>query len=156
MNNEEYTSAVDRGEWPADATVPLPEPFVNENGEIQNLVLKPMQSVTALRSVKGAVRANHWHRTDWHYTYVASGRVMYVESDGLGPGSGWMKVYEAGQLFFTRPLVRHAMVFLEDSLIITMARNVRSHEEHEADLVRVNVVEPGSALYLRIMRHADR
>jgi len=142
MNNEEYTSAVDRGEWPSDPTVPLPAPFVNHNGSIQNLVLKPMRSVTALTSVKGAVRANHYHKTDWHYTYVASGRVAYYERAIGAEDVPEPTVYGPGQMFFTPPLREHTMVFLEDSLIITMAKNVRSHEEHEADLVRVQVIDP--------------
>ncbi len=141
MNNAEYTSAVDRGEWPPTPTVPLDAPFVNANGEIQNLVLKPMQSVTALRSVKGAVRANHYHKTDWHYTYVATGAVAYYER---AVGSAEVPepiVYGPGQVFFTPPNREHAMLFLEESLIVTMAKNVRNHEEHEADLVRVVVID---------------
>lgn len=144
MNNAEYTSAVDRGEWPSTPTVPLDSPFVNANGEIQNLVLKPMQSVGALRSVKGAVRANHYHKTDWHYAYVAYGRVAYYERAIGAEGVPEPIVYGPGQVFFTPPLREHTMVFLEESLIVTMAKNVRSHEEHEADLVRVQVISPES------------
>lgn len=144
MNNEEYTSAVDRGEWPSSPTVPLPEAFVNHNGSIQNLVLKPMQSVGALHSVKGAVRANHYHKTDWHYAYVAFGRVAYYERAIGATEVPEPIVYGPGQVFFTPPLREHTMVFLEESLIITMAKNVRSHEEHEADLVRVQVIDPAT------------
>ncbi len=145
MTNDEYTSMVDRGEWPSDPRVPLDPPFVNHNGSIQNLVVKPMTSVSALDSVKGAVRANHYHRTDWHYTWVASGSVAYL----VRPiGSGDVPdpiVFRRGDVFFTPPMVEHAMVFLEETLIVTMARNVRLHESHEADLVRVAFVTPDLA-----------
>ncbi len=142
MNNEEYTSAVDRGEWPLDTRVPLDDPFVNANGIIQNLVLKPMTSVAVLSSVKGAVRANHWHRTDWHYAYVVSGSLAYLERQVGSEDVPDATVFKAGDMFFTPPNREHAMVFLEDTVIITMARNVRSHESHEADLVRVQLVGP--------------
>lgn len=140
MDNEEYTSAVDRGEWPSDPRVPLPEPFKNLNGKIQNLVLKPMQSVGALHSVVAAVRANHYHKTDWHYTYVATGAMAYLWRPIGETSVPEPVVFQAGEMFFTPPMLEHAMVFLEDSLVITMAKNVRSHEEHEADLVRVPFV----------------
>ena len=34
------------------------------------------------------------------------------------------------------------MLFAEDSVIYTFARNVRSHDNHEADLERVSFVTP--------------
>jgi quercetin dioxygenase-like cupin family protein len=154
MNNAEYTAAVDRGDWPSFPTVPLDAPFVNANGSIQNLVLKPMQSVTALTSVKGAVRANHYHKTDWHYTYVSHGTVLYLCRPIGSKDIPAPIVYKAGSLFFTPPLLEHAMVFAEDSVIITMAKNVRSHDEHESDLVRVEFVTPEMALGL-VRGHAE-
>lgn len=143
--HEDFTQAVDEGRWPTDNAVPLPEPFVNQNGAIQNLLLKPLQSVAALTSVRGAIRANHYHRTDWHYAYVVRGRVLYFER-----AIGEHRVTEPqsfgpGEMFFTPPLREHAMLFTEDSLILTFAKNVRSHEEHEADLVRVAYVTEGVA-----------
>ncbi len=54
-------------------------------------------------------------------------------------------VFRRGDMFFTPPMKEHATVFLEDTTIITMAKNVRSHEEHEADLVRVVFVTPSIA-----------
>jgi dTDP-4-dehydrorhamnose 3,5-epimerase-like enzyme len=143
MTNDEYTSAVDRGEWPSDPRVPLDDPFTNHNGTIQNLVLKNMTSVAALTSVKGAVRANHYHKTDWHYAYVVSGSVAYFERP---IGSDFIPeptVFRKGEMFFTPPMKEHTMVFLaDDSVIITMARNVRSHDSHEADLERVTFITP--------------
>lgn len=144
MNNAEYTSAVDRGEWPSDPAVPLDAPFVNHNGTIQNLVLKPMQSVTRLDSVKGAVRANHYHLSDWHYTAIMSGSIAYYERAIGSTDLPEPTIFRKGDMFFTPPMREHAMVFLEESVIITMAKNVRSHEEHEADLVRIQVVDPAN------------
>lgn len=142
MTNDEYTQAVDEGRWPEDCAVPLDDPFVNANGKIQNLVLKPMNSATAITSVKGAVRANHWHKTDWHYSYVASGRILYFERPVGSTEIPEPRSFGPGEMFFTPPNREHAMLFAEDTVFITFARNVRSHEKHEEDVVRMPFITP--------------
>jgi quercetin dioxygenase-like cupin family protein len=136
--HELYTDMVDKGAWPGDPAVPLPAPFVDNRGKIQNLLLKPMQSVAIIESKAGSRRASHMHLSDWHYAYVISGRVIYYER---GPGETAVpegRVFGPGEMFFTPPQREHLMYFPVDTTIITLAKNVRSHEEHEADLVRVD------------------
>lgn len=137
MTNDEYTSLVDHGEWPDERLVPLDAPFLNPSGSIQNLVLKPITSVASIESVKGSVRSNHYHLTDWHYIYVASGSLAYLERPVGSIEIPAPVVFRKGDMFLTPPMAEHAVVFLEDTQIITMAKNVRSHDGHEADLVRV-------------------
>jgi dTDP-4-dehydrorhamnose 3,5-epimerase-like enzyme len=145
MNNDDFTSMVDRGEWPARIDVPLDAPFRNQNGVIQNLVLKPMTSVAAITSRKGAVRANHYHKTDWHYAYVVSGAIAYFERAVDSSEIPKPTIFKTGSMFFTPPMREHSMVFLEDTIIITMAKNIRSHENHESDVVRVSFIDPSLA-----------
>ena len=141
MNNDDFTSMVDRGEWPARVDVPLDAPFKNSNGVIQNLVLKPITSVASITSLKGAVRANHYHKTDWHYAYVVFGVVAYFERAIGSSEIPKPTIFKAGSMFFTPPMREHSMVFLEDSTIVTMAKNIRSHENHESDVVRVSFID---------------
>jgi dTDP-4-dehydrorhamnose 3,5-epimerase-like enzyme len=142
MTHDEYTQAVDEGCWPAETRVPLPEMFVNDAGAIQNLLLKPLKSVAVIVSRRGAVRANHYHKTDWHYAYVISGHVLYFER-AIGQSEiGEPKYFGPGQMFFTPPMREHAMLFGANSTILTFAKNVRNHEEHEADVVRVDYITP--------------
>lgn len=139
--NEQYARAVADAIYPSDTSVPLDDEFVDDRGMIENLLLHPM-SVARITSARGSVRANHFHRTDWHYAFVEKGRVLYFEraiGDRRVPDP---KAYEEGEMFFTRPNVEHAMLFAEDSIIFTFAKNVRSHDSHEADLVRVDFVTP--------------
>ena len=140
MDNDTYTDMVDGGQWPEDCAVPLDAPFVNANGVIQNLVLKPMTSVAAITSEPGSMRANHYHKTDWHYTYVVEGRVLYFERPVDSEEIPKPRVFNTGKMFFTPPMKEHTMVFPVKTVIVTMARNVRSHESHEADLVRVEFI----------------
>jgi len=49
------------------------EPCVDERGEIRNLLDVPFTSVAVITSVKGAVRGNHYHKTDYHYCWLQRG-----------------------------------------------------------------------------------
>lgn len=141
MNHEEYVNAVMRGEWSESPSVPLESPFLNGNGKIQNLILQSVTSVAHIASVKGAVRANHYHKTDWHFTYVVRGSVAYLERPIGSKEIPEYSLFEAGTMFFTPPMREHVMVFPEDADIVTLARNVRSHESHESDVVRVSFID---------------
>ncbi|MDQ1535761.1 MAG: hypothetical protein QOE58_154, partial [Actinomycetota bacterium] len=57
----------DGTDWPAQVLVPLEAPFIDDRGVIQPLVDRMMLSAVLIRSKAGAVRANHYHKTDWHY-----------------------------------------------------------------------------------------
>ena len=45
-----------------------------------------------------------------------------------------------GQVFYTPPMVEHAMVFPEDTVFLTLGGGTRSHDDYEDDLVRVELV----------------
>ena len=77
LTNRAFSALVESGTYPEQVSVPLDEPFVNENGSIQNLLLERFTSAAIITSVPGAVRANHYHKTDWHYSYVISGSIRY-------------------------------------------------------------------------------
>jgi dTDP-4-dehydrorhamnose 3,5-epimerase-like enzyme len=140
--NDSYTSKVDAGEWPADCAVPLDDPFVNEAGTIQNLVLKPVGGMAVIRSKAGSLRSNHYHKTDWHYIYVVSGRLLYYEREVGSDRKPEPQEFGPDEMFFTPPMMEHCVAFLEDTVIVTGSRNPRFHEGHEADLVRVHFVTP--------------
>lgn len=143
LSHEDYVAAVERGDYPFDPLVPpRSDKFVDTRGTIENLLVIPTAHASLIDSVKGAVRANHWHRTDWHFTYVLTGAVQYFHR-AVGGDSFRTAKYVAGQMFFTPPNREHAMLFLERTLAITFARNVRTHAAHEDDVVRVeNFVTP--------------
>ena len=126
---------------PKDVIVPLPPSFEDARGGIQPLVDATMQSAVLITSKKGTVRANHYHKTDWHYCYVLEGRIEYHHRPHGGIAAPEVVVVEAGQLFFTPPMVDHAMVFLEDTVFLTLGRNSRAQEVYEADVERITVVE---------------
>jgi hypothetical protein len=141
LSNREFSALVEQGSYPEQVQVPLDEPFSNPNGTIQNLILERFTSAALISSVRGSIRANHYHKTDWHYSYVVSGMVWYYWRPVGAEGPPKTAKFGAGTMFFTPPLVEHSMFFPEQTTFLTFAKNVRDHDHHEADLVRIKLIE---------------
>lgn len=139
---QEYARAVDAGVYPTGPDVPIDIGLTDHRGEIANLLLTPITSVARITSKRGTVRANHYHRTDWHYTFVEHGTVFYFERAVGDDSVPAPRSFVSGEMFFTPPNIEHAMLFAEDCIIFTFAKNKRTHEEHESDVVRVDFVTP--------------
>ncbi len=103
-------------------------------------MLEPVTSTAIITSRSGTTRANHYHKTDWHYAYIVSGRIIYFERDVGDTQIPEPWIYRSGEMFFTPPLREHCMVFPEDTVFFTMAKNIRSHDSHESDLIRVDFI----------------
>ena len=120
-----------------DVLIPLRAPFVDERGVIQNLVDGEFGSVAVIESKKGAVRANHYHKTDFHYCWLQRGSMIYAHRPAGQTTAAQRWTIKAGQLFYTPPQYEHAMRFLEDSVMVVAARNHRGMEEYESDTIRI-------------------
>ena len=62
----------------------LNNPFIDDRGLIQSLVSldePKIQSAVIIESKKGSVRANHYHKEDWHYCYLITGSIDYYYRD---------------------------------------------------------------------------
>lgn len=132
----------ERAQWPNSVVVPVDESFKDERGEIIPLVDLPMKSAVLITSKKGTVRANHYHETDWHFCYVISGSIDYYHRPHGSESVPEKIVIGHGQQFFTPPLVDHAMVFTEDTVFLTLGRNSRRQEVYEADVRRIDPINP--------------
>ncbi|MDH5188682.1 MAG: cupin domain-containing protein [Rhodospirillaceae bacterium] len=132
----------ERATWPKEVIVELEKAFADARGEIQPLVDIEMKSCVLITSKKGALRANHYHKTDWHFCYVLNGSIEYHHRPHGDTGPGEKQIVGPGQLFFTPPMVDHSMVFLEETTFITLGRNSRKQEVYEADVERIELVKP--------------
>lgn len=101
-----------------------------------------MQSAVLIESEPGTLRANHYHKTDWHYCYVLSGRMEYFHRPTGSGRDPERLVVEAGRMVFTPPMVDHAMRFPEKTAFIAFSRNHRDQESYEADVVRIEMIDP--------------
>lgn len=125
---------------PSIVLVPLPQPFINEAGEIQNLVELAendgFRGVAIIRCRAGSRRSSHWHKKDAHYLFVVSGEMLYTER-AFGSGTILKFAVRPGQMVFTGPRTEHWAEFPKDTVLISISKLGRSHEEHESDVVRV-------------------
>ena len=120
--------------------VPQHPPFVDARGEIWHLLDAQFGSVLVIRSVKGAVRGNHYHKTDFHYSWLQSGGLVYYYRPVQSTAPPRRQVIAPGQLVYTPPMQEHAMHFTDDSVLLVFARNHRQMANYEADTVRIALV----------------
>ena len=125
--------------------VALGAAFADARGAIQPLVAGAFASAQLISSTAGSIRANHYHKEDWHYCYLVSGAMRYwYRKVGDATEPTCIKV-RAGQMIFTPPLEEHAMEFTEESAFISFANRQRDQTSYENDLVRVELIKPTSA-----------
>ena len=148
MTNPKITPITkeEMNKWPTETLVDLGEPFVDKRGSIQPLVDLMMQSAVMIESKAGSLRANHYHKTDWHYCYVISGQIQYFHKNVNSNKMPEMITVKEGNMVFTPPLVEHCMKFPEDTIFLTLSRNPRDQETYEADVVRVNLIDPSDSI----------
>lgn len=117
------------------------KPFSQDHrGEMSHLLPKEVEITSAIliKSKKGSIRANHYHKKDTHYVYLLSGSFEYSEKSFLKKNAKKNVItIKSGDLVITSPNVIHAMEFLEDSLMIALTTEPRSQKEYEKDTVRV-------------------
>jgi len=149
MTFDEYMRAVEDDKYPEDPRVPAGPSFENDNGSILNLAFGDFGGVAIINSTPKSIRSNHYHKTDYHFLAVMVGYVLYYWRPAGSKEEPKMAVYHAGDMFFTPPMVEHAVYSPNGSEIVSMSKLSRRHENHEADLVRVPVIrlEDGDVVF---------
>jgi uncharacterized RmlC-like cupin family protein len=134
-----YFSEIDFNEYPK---IKFPQTFVDERGKICNLADGAIGDVALISSEKNSIRANHFHHSDWHITYLVQGNMTYSWSDTETSPIQSVRV-NAGEGIYTPPKVPHRMLFTNQSLMIAISRNSRTQDNYEKDTERVllNYVE---------------
>ncbi len=131
----------DPSTWPKEPLVALEPALADARGSIQPILERFMQSALLIHSKKGALRANHYHKTDWHYCYVLSGAIHYYHRPRGSARAPELLLVKAGQMVFTPPMIEHAMKFHEETSFLTLSRNPRDQRAYEEDVVRVALIE---------------
>lgn len=123
----------------------LPAPFVNDAGKIQNLLElyedeDPVRGVAIIESKAGSRRSSHYHKRNGHWLYVVSGSMLYTERR-FGSGTVLKYTVRPGEMVFTPPQVEHWTEFKEDTVLVSLSKHSKRHDQHEADVVRVPWIE---------------
>ena len=142
MAKIEITPVTDeeKATWPNHGVIKLEKPFVDVRGSIKPLVDIMMQSAVMIESKAGSLRANHYHKTDWHYCYIISGKIEYLHRPTGSNQTPETILVNEGEMVFTPPMIDHAMKFPVDTVFLTLSRNPRDQASYEADVVRVDMV----------------
>ena len=123
-----------------DPIIELLPPFSDERGAIYPLVDAKMESAVLITSKEGSIRANHYHKTDWHYCYVLEGAIEYYHRPHGSDEEPKKVMVNKGEMVYTPPMVDHAMKFPTDTVFLTLGGNPRDQETYEADIERVELV----------------
>ena len=127
----------DPSNWPEKVRVKLEDPHEDDRGFIQCLTNVPTRNISYIFSKKGSVRSNHYHKTDWHYMYILSGRMDYYYRKHGEKDKVNKVVLKKGDMVFTPPMEEHTSFFPEDTHFLAISRNPRDQEAYESDVIRV-------------------
>lgn len=115
--------------------------FFDERGVIANILEEPVRHVAIITSKKGSIRGNHYHPDQIQYIYLISGRYESVSKKLKEENAETEKqIIEPGDLVITPPMIAHAMMFLEDSVMLNLTTGQRhSHNfaEHTKKYVLI-------------------
>ena len=115
----------------------LPDNYKDDRGFIQPLCDLNMKSASLIISKKNTWRANHYHKTDWHFIYILYGAFEYYYRKTNSNEEIKKKIVKKDQLLFTGPLVDHAMLYTEETKILVLSKNPRDQKTYEEDTVRI-------------------
>ena len=114
--------------------------FKDHRGLILNISNELFRSCVLITSKKNSIRANHYHKKDWHYCYILKGKIEYY-SRKVGSNKKPKKViFKKGDLLFTPPMVEHAFYFPIETSFITLGKGTRKRVNYEKDTVRVTLI----------------
>lgn len=117
--------------------------FTDERGEISHILDDETLITSALfiTCKKGAIRANHYHKKDTHYSYMIKGKMEYTYQDMSDKNSKKKTVIvKAGEVVQTPPMTKHAMKFLVPSVFIALTTEPRDQKNYEKDTMRVKLI----------------
>lgn len=114
---------------------------MDERGEITNLFEGDIQHVALITSMKGSIRANHYHQNLHQYIYLISGELeshcCHIDS----PENKQMIVVYPGDLINTPPLIAHAQKFTKDSVFLALSTRKRLEGKYEDDTIAFQVID---------------
>jgi dTDP-4-dehydrorhamnose 3,5-epimerase-like enzyme len=117
--------------------VSVPQEFLDDRGLIRNVADGTLGDVAVIESNSGSVRANHYHREDWHLCYLISGAMEYAWKDSLSDEKSHKKVIAPSQMIFTPAMTPHRIKFLEDSIFISISKLSRISKNYENDTFKI-------------------
>ncbi len=134
---DELSNYFDKKDFSNYPLVNIPQEFRDSRGQIHNLADGIIGDVAIISSKKGAVRANHVHKNDWHLCYVIHGSLEYYWVDD--ERQKHKLAVTAHQMIFTPALVAHKLVAITDSKFLSISRLSRISAKYEEDTEKIEI-----------------
>ena len=110
--------------------------FEDDRGKITDILEHtPVDSVTMITCLKGAIRGNHYHKESVQFSYVLSGQILAYSQ--IPEEEVEFQVLKEGDMMESLPLERHALHAVEDSVLLIVTRGPRGGRNYEDDTFRV-------------------
>ena len=112
--------------------------FTDHRGTITDVLKAPVDCVTLITSVAGAVRANHVHDHTAQHAYVVSGRMQTAMLVG---GTVVTEEHGPGDMFHEPAGVPHAWKALTDCAVLAFKSGRGAGDAYEEDVRRLPEAE---------------
>ena len=137
MIPKELSSYFSKNDFLRYTIIDIPQRFVDNRGVIVNLADGIIGDVSFIQSQKDAVRANHYHKEDWHLCYIISGSCEYLWSEDLTNSAINKLTVVSNQLIFTPSMTPHKLVFSEPTNFITVSKLSRIKSNYDSDTFKL-------------------
>ena len=106
-------------------------------GEITDLIIENLDSVTRITFTKGSVRGNHVHKQTTQWVFVVSGKIEgFTEVEGKTQ----VEIFEKGDFLVSNPGEPHAFRALEFSEILAFTTGPRSGADFDSDTFPIKLI----------------
>ena len=116
--------------------------FEDDRGTIKDVLIRQaIDAITIIRSKKGVVRGNHFHKDTTQWAYVQSGQLRSLTQKDNEPVVE--QIVNPGDLLVAEPWEKHVLVAIEDSEFFVFTRGPRGGDSYEDDTFRLETpLEP--------------
>jgi quercetin dioxygenase-like cupin family protein len=114
----------------------MPDRFEDDRGVIQDLITRRIDAITEITTKAGMVRGNHTHARTTQYTYIVSGKMLFVSRTDNGVNNAIFA--RPGELITELPGIPHAWRAIEDTTVLVFTRGPRSGDAFESDTLRLS------------------
>jgi len=106
--------------------------YIDKRGKISNYELtEPINLIGYIESVKGSMRANHYHPVQEQKVLLVKGQFISLYKSLLEKNAPKIThVINEGDSVVTKPNVAHTMIFTKDSIFLNLVRGEREHENY--------------------------
>ncbi len=113
--------------------------YVDERGEITDLLNEKINHVGFITTKKDVVRAKHYHKQSIQYSYILRGKFEVIVANPNNLDEREKFILNAGEIIIIQSNIVHVFRALEDSDMIDMISLSRTGTGYEDDVVRVDI-----------------